>query len=50
MDIIKAPVQAVVELILKNGDIDLGNNESNIFDLAGNTAYHNRAGKSICNL
>ena len=38
MDIIKVPVRAVVELILKNGDIDSKNGESNIFDLAGNAA------------
>ena len=38
MDIIKAPVRTVVELILRNGDITSGNADANIFDIAGNTA------------
>ena len=38
MDIIKVPVRAAVELILKNGDINSGTAESNIFDIAGNNA------------
>jgi len=38
LDIIKIPVRAVVELILRNGDIQSGNTESNMFDIAGNTA------------
>ena len=39
MDTIKVSVRTVVELILRNGDIDSGNVESNIFDIAApNTA------------
>ncbi|MCL1859297.1 MAG: ATP-dependent DNA helicase [Oscillospiraceae bacterium] len=39
LDIIKVPVRTVVELILRNGDINSGNAESNIFDIAApNTA------------
>ena len=34
MDIIKVSVRTVVELILRNGDINSGNNDSNIFDIA----------------
>ncbi|MCL2159538.1 MAG: ATP-dependent DNA helicase [Oscillospiraceae bacterium] len=39
MDIIKVPVRSVVELILKNGDINTNDAEANIFDLGlGNVA------------
>ena len=38
IDIIKVPVKSIVEFILRNGDIDAGNSESNIFDLAVNSA------------
>jgi len=38
LDTIKTPVRAVVELILKNGDINSGAAETNIFDIGGNAA------------
>ena len=39
MDIIKVPVRTVVELILRNGDINSGNADTNIFNIASpNTA------------
>ena len=38
LDIVKVPVRAAVELILKNGDIDSGAAEANIFDIATNNA------------
>ena len=46
MDIIKTPVRAVVELILRNGDIDSGSTESNIFDIAGPNAAAVLGGKA----
>ena len=38
MDVIKVPVRSVVELILRNGDINSGNADTNIFDIAGPNA------------
>jgi len=38
LEIIKVPVRAVVELILRNGDINSGNSDATIFDVIGNNA------------
>ena len=46
MNIIKVSVRTVVELILRNGDINSGNSESNIFDIASPNAVANMGSKA----
>ncbi|MCL2813087.1 MAG: ATP-dependent DNA helicase [Oscillospiraceae bacterium] len=46
MDIIKVAVRTAVELILKNGDINSGAAEANIFDIAGGSTAAVLGGKA----